>query len=137
MKLPKRTRLLGALTGAGLVLAAVGGYEAVQHIGGTKTSAAYAPPASKSASPVKVPPVVSATGLEQKNGVRITQVAVSGGGGLVDLRYQVLDTEKAAVIHGIPPVLVDERTGAVVDHLFMGHMHRGLLRTGQTYYLVF
>jgi len=67
------------------------------------------------------------------------RVAVSGGGGLVDLRYQVLDPDAAASIHDLrrPPQLVDERTGVLVSGLLMGHSHKGGLNPAQTYYLVF
>ena len=64
-------------------------------------------------------------------------VAVTGGGGLIDLRYQVLDPDKAVAIHESPPEMVDERSDALVDNLLMGHQHRGVLHAGQTYYLIF
>ena len=130
----KRLRLLGALTGAGLVVAAIGGYALVQHVGGGGATAAPSPVQALAA---KVPPVVSAAGLEQKSGVRITHVAVSGAGGLVDVRYQVVDPDKAVVLHETRPELVDETTGVVVDKLFMGHRHTGVLHAGETYFLLF
>ena len=132
-KRPRKTRLLGALTGAGLAVAAVGGYMLVQQLGGNGSEAVT----RSQPAVVKIPPIVSAAALEQKNGVRITHVAITGAGGLVDVRYQVVDADKAAVIHEIAPVLVDETTGAVVDQLFMGHQHRGVMHAGQTYYLIF
>jgi hypothetical protein len=81
----------------------------------------------------------AAADLAQRSGVRIVRVAVSGGGGLVDLRYQVVDPDKAAALHAsaTPPALVDERTGVVVSRLFMGHAHSGELKAAVTYYLVF
>lgn len=124
----KRTRLLGALTGAGLVVAALGGYLLVQLMTGGAGDAAV---------PRSAPPLVSASGLERANGVRITHVAISGGGGLVDLRYQVLDADKAAVVHLSTPELVDEKTGAVADKPFMGHAHTGVFHAGQTYFVLF
>lgn len=129
---PRKMRLLGALTGAGLVVAAIAGYMLVHHFGGSARDAVRSQPVSG-----KVPPMVSAAGLAQRSGVRITHVAITGNGGLVDLRYQVVDADKAAVIHEVSPELVDETTGAVVNQLFMGHQHKGLLRAGQTYYLIF
>jgi len=63
---------------------------------------------------------------EEAWGIRVLQVALSGGGGLVDLRYQVTDVEKAAVALGASahghdtltvediknsPQLVDQATG--------------------------
>ncbi len=84
-----------------------------------------------------VPPLVTAARLEQLAGVRITQVALSGAGGLLDVRYQVVDPQKAVALHESKPELVDETTGVVVDQLFMGHSHRGPLHAGQTYFLLF
>jgi hypothetical protein len=129
----RRTRLLGALTGAGLVAAAFAGYLLVHTLAGGGGGTA----ASTARAPARVPPVVSAVGLERASGIRITQVAITGDGGLVDLRYQVVDPDKAVAVHTIPPELVDETTGAVVDQLLMGHQHKGTLRAGQAYYLIF
>lgn len=38
---------------------------------------------------------LSAEALEARHGLRLTRVAVSGDGGLVDLRFRVVDPEKA------------------------------------------
>ena len=38
-------------------------------------------------------PSVSAAGLAERSGVRLVRVAVTGGGGLLDLRYQVVDPD--------------------------------------------
>lgn len=84
-------------------------------------------------------PVVSAAGLADRSGVKITQVAVTGGGGLVDLRFQVIDPDKANALHdaATPPAVVDERTGLVVHDLLMSHSHTGAFKPGVTYYYVF
>jgi len=84
-------------------------------------------------------PAVSADDLAERSGVRITQVAVTGGGGLVDLRYQVVDPEKAAALHDAttPPAIVDEQSGLVVNDLLMGHSHSDPFKAGVTYYYVF
>ena len=130
-KSKKKMRLLGALTGAGLVVAACGGYLLVQHLtGGGATG-------TTQAASTKVPQLVSAAGLERRNGVRITHVALSGAGGLVDLRYQVVDPDKATVVHLSTPELVDETTGAVVDKPFMGHSHTGVYHAGRVYFVLF
>jgi hypothetical protein len=83
--------------------------------------------------------VVSAAGLAARSGVKITQVAVTGAGGLIDLRYQVLDPDAANALHdpATPPAVVDERTGLVVHELLMSHSHTGPFKAGVTYYLVF
>lgn len=84
-------------------------------------------------------PVVSDAELADKVGVRIVQVAVTGGGGLIDLRYQVVDPDKAVVVHddATPPVIVDDVSGVVADQLLMGHSHTGSFNAGQIYYLIF
>ena len=129
----KKVRLLGALTGAGLVVAGFAGYLVVSHLtGGEKTVARPHPKAVES-----VPPIVTAAGLAQKSGVRVAYVAVTGAGGLVDLRYQVVDADKAAAVHVRPPELVDEETGVVVNQPLMSHQHKGVFHAGQTYYLIF
>jgi hypothetical protein len=84
-------------------------------------------------------PSVSAPGLAERSGVRLVRVAVTGGGGLLDLRYQVVDPNKAVAIHEsqTPPAIIDERTGLVLDRLLMGHAHQGELKPAVSYYLVF
>ena len=84
-------------------------------------------------------PVVTEDGLVEKSGVRLVYVAVTGGGGLIDLRFQVIDPDKANAVHekDTPPTIVDEATGLVVNELLMGHMHTAPYTAGQTYYLIF
>jgi hypothetical protein len=71
--------------------------------------------------------------------VKITQVAVTGDGGLVDLRFKVLDPDRANSLHDAttPPAVVDEESGLVVQELLMNHSHSGPYKAGVTYYLVF
>ena len=84
-------------------------------------------------------PLVSPAGLVERSGVRVVRVALSGDGGLVDLRYQVVDGEKADAVHSptAPPLVVDERTGGVINRLLMGHIHSNRPKVGLTYYLIF
>jgi hypothetical protein len=84
-------------------------------------------------------PVVSDDALEERLGLRVTQVAVTGGDGLLDLRFQVLDPAKAAAVHAAatPPGMVDEESDVLVSSLLMSHSHKGAFRQGATYYLVF
>jgi hypothetical protein len=127
-KLPRRAGLLlGTLAGVALAVSLLAGWQLLGDDQGEPTAAA-----AKNA-----PPLVSEAGLAQRSGVRILHVAVTGAGGLLDLRYQVLDPDKAAAVHASAPVLVDESTGAVADQLLMGHRHTGVLHAGQTYYLIF
>ncbi|HEX6676699.1 MAG TPA: hypothetical protein VF486_16940, partial [Actinomycetes bacterium] len=131
-RLPTRPRLLGYLTGVALAGGVVALALGLPHPQGRQPAAANVP-----ASWAR--PVVSKAGLAERSGVKLTRVAVTGAGGLVDLRYQVLDPDKADSLHdkATPPALVDERTGLVVHTLFMGHSHHGSYKVGVTYYLVF
>lgn len=52
--------------------------------------------------------------LEAIHGIRVTQIAVTAGGGLVDLRFTVVDPEKARPLlagHALLPRLVVEGSG--------------------------
>jgi hypothetical protein len=75
--------------------------------------------------------------FQEATGVRVIRVAIVGGGGIVDLRYQVIDADRALVVHDEPPILIDEDSGAVVDSLFMGHSHGGVPKAGYAYPLLF
>jgi hypothetical protein len=133
-RLPSRTRFVGLLTGALLVAGVVG---LVAWFAGSPGD--DAPAAEKVASIQTGRQVVSQAGLVDLTGVRIARVTLTAGGGLVDLRYQVVDPDKAAAVHdpSTPPGVIDEETGVVVNNLFMGHMHKGELKAAVTYYLVF
>ena len=129
-----RVRLVGSLTGGAAVVAVAALVLWFAHVSGSGEQAASA----------KVPvawgrPAVNAAGLVQRSGVKITQVAVTGGGGLVDLRFKVFDPDKAHAVHDprTPPAVIDERTGLVIDRLLMNHAHSGEFKPAVTYYLVF
>lgn len=128
-------RVLGLLTGIGLIT-------------GTLVVVWIARSRDPAAAPATTLPVVDVSwgrtavdsaGLAQRSGVRITQVAVTGGGGLVDLRFQVLDPNLANTLHNqaAPPAVIDEKTGLVVRDLLMNHSHTDAFKAGVTYYLVF
>lgn len=127
----RRIRLAGALAGVAVVV--LGGLGAWHLSRDAEPATANPVPASWAR------PVVAAEDLGQASGVLITRVAVTGGGGLVDLRFRVVDPDRAHALHavGTPPAVVDERTGLVVHELLMNHSHSGAYRAGVTYYLVF
>jgi hypothetical protein len=140
-----RLRVVGLLLGAALAIAGSGGAMWLNRRWDARTQrAAAAAAAAAQAAGSNVPiawtrPAVSAAGLAQRSGVKITQVAVTGNGGLVDLRFQVIDPDLANALHeaGTPPAVVDEQSGLVVHDLFMGHSHSDSFKAGVTYYLVF
>ncbi|MFD2764983.1 hypothetical protein [Micromonospora eburnea] len=77
--------------------------------------------------------------LESALGIRFTQAAVVGDGGLVELRYVVLDTQKASAFQNDtkhPPRLRNERSGKLAWRTaLMKQGHE--LRPGQSYYLLY
>lgn len=79
------------------------------------------------------------SGFESRTGVRVTRVAVVGDGGLVDMRYVVLDAQKATKRFAntkAPPHLVEQGgTRAITRVAAMRQAHE--LRPGQTYYLIY
>jgi hypothetical protein len=132
---PRLLKILGLVTGVALAVLAVALW------------LTYGPgrPAPASQAPAPVAEVawgrtaVDADGLAERIGVKLTRVAVTGGGGLLDLRYQVLDPNRANSLHdaATPPAVIDEQTGLVVHDLLMNHSHTGKYTAGETYYLVF
>lgn len=143
---PSRVRLAGYLVGVALAvgLAAAGFWlvtvwKANSPKAVASDATAESTPAATAQPSTWQRPAVSAAGLADRSGVRIVYVAVTGGGGLIDLRFQVVDPDKADSIHNnaTPPALVDDATGVVVNNLLMGHSHTNGFTAGQTYYLIF
>jgi hypothetical protein len=125
-----RTRWGAALAGVALGAAALWAW----HSGSPPIVPAAAPAPAAWARPA-----VGADDLAAASGVTITRLAVTGGGGLVDLRFRVVDPQRAHALHdpGTPPAVVDEASGLVVHDLLMNHEHTGDYQAGVTYYLVF
>ena len=77
--------------------------------------------------------------IEEKYGVRFTFLAVTAKGGMVELRYRVIDEGKAANFGHYTetaPMLIAEDTGKTVDVTIMGlHNHR--VEPGRTYYVLY
>ena len=124
---PLGVRVLGFSVGVGLVAALA--------LPVLLLSRPSSPPGVELVRPV----TVSARDFSARTGVRVVQIAVTGGGGLLDLRYQVVDPDKAGALHDpeTPPGLIDEATGTPVSQLVMNHAHKGPVKAGVTYYLVF
>ena len=134
-RLPGRVQIAGFLAGV-LIAAGIGAlalWLPQRSAARPSASANVAPP------PQWQRPAVSASGLAERSGVRLVRVAVTAGGGLLDLRYQVIDPNKAAAVHEArtPPAIADERTGLVLNRLLMGHAHQGQLKPAVSYYLIF
>jgi hypothetical protein len=82
---------------------------------------------------------VSARGLAARYGIDVKLLAVTAAGGLIDLRYQVVDPDKAnPVVHdpGLFPRLIVERTGVTIGIRSLPHHHKTELQLGGTYYFL-
>jgi hypothetical protein len=77
--------------------------------------------------------------MEAKTGIRVLSAHAVGDGGIIDVRYQVLDPLKASIVEGDPtktPALKDVRNGAVLtDTAAMRHGHAQ--RPAGTYFLLY
>ena len=74
--------------------------------------------------------------FEEATGVHLRWVAVTAGGGMIDLRYQVLDPDKAQIVHDQkrPPKIIDEATGRIISRPWMDHGHKRELRVATSYH---
>jgi len=77
--------------------------------------------------------------IEEKFGIRFTFLAVTAEGGMVELRYRVIDEDRAANFGHYTetaPLLIDNETGEIVDVTIMGlHNHR--VEPGRMYYILY
>lgn len=82
--------------------------------------------------------MISQSAFEEATGVHIVRVVLAAGGGMIDLRYQVIDPDKALVIHDSenPPAIMDEATGKIFATPWMNHSHSGEYQAGVTYYTI-
>ena len=83
--------------------------------------------------------VVTAAGLEEEFGIRVNLVAVTADGGLVDLRFTVIDKEKAGhLLHDAAamPELFVESSGALITapHPMA---HKVTVLDGASYFLLY
>jgi hypothetical protein len=82
--------------------------------------------------------LVDRAGMSARHGVDINLVAVTAAGGLVELRMQITDTDKAdAVLHEPQdrPILVAEETGETLQMSTPPH-HKAQLRLGGSYFFL-
>lgn len=98
---------------------------------------------AKSQAGWEAPPPVTPPAFEEETGIRITRIALVGGDGIVDVRFDVLDPDKAIEVHDddSPLVLIDETDGSIISVSFHGKHSGGTTKTGlnaaATYYLLF
>ncbi|MGQ9554919.1 MAG: hypothetical protein ACUVWR_12485 [Anaerolineae bacterium] len=85
------------------------------------------------------PPMPRSPAVEEKYGVRFTFLAVTAEGGLIDVRYRVVDADKAKNFGHYTetaPMLIAEETGQIVGTYKMG-MHNHRVQTGYIYHILF
>ncbi len=83
--------------------------------------------------------LVTADGMAARYGIDIDLLAVTAAGGLVELRYQVVDPDKAAALVHDPelsPALVAEGTGKTLVMSTPPHHHGTELQLGGTYFFL-
>jgi hypothetical protein len=123
---PSRRRLSRPWLAAGLVLMLAAGGLAVSRTVGSGSASNPARP-------------VSSAELESKYGTRIDLVALTALGGLVQLRFTVLDKTKAETLFHVAenmPTLIAEPSGKVL-HAPTGMRHHLTLLDGGSYFVLF
>jgi len=93
-------------------------------------------------------PVAVNAKFEARSGIRITRISVVADRGLVDVRFVVLDPQKASAFVGdsdhtvtgknklAPPKLRSAKRKAVVSQIASMHSHTAF-QVGQAYYLIY
>lgn len=110
------------------VLAIIAGV--VLGVRGWRPASTHSGPSASSSSPA-VP--VSAA-IEAKYGIRFSVVAVTAGGGMIELQYQILDSDKTDAIHDAAsaPFVVDSHGTKYADPGMVGHTHVGKTKAAGT-----
>ena len=82
-------------------------------------------PASKANPSPVLAGVPTSSAIEAKYGIRFTAVGVIAGNGMIQLRYQILDGDKAGVLHDdtVSPVVIAADGTKFADPGMPGHMH--------------
>jgi hypothetical protein len=103
------------------------------------TAAAPAPVRAASAAHVRpAPTIAEPTVIEIQNGIQLAQVGVAASGGLVDVRFRVLDAAKAKALlsnqANMPMLVAGDRPPVMPPH----HALRGArLSQGQLFYILY
>ena len=81
--------------------------------------------------------------IEEKYGIKFTILAMTSANGLIDMRYTVLDTTKAEIVHGgedkaSVPHIIDKASGKTINPFgLMSHMRGTGLVKGRTYSMLY
>ncbi len=73
--------------------------------------------------------------FEEETGIRILRIVRTAGGGIIDLQYQVVDPDKALIVHDAdkPPMMLEEKSNIIFANPFHEHASREL-HTAVTYH---
>lgn len=73
--------------------------------------------------------------FEEQTGIRVLRIVLTAGGGIIDLQYQVVDPDKALIVHDDdnPPMMLDQESNLVFANPFHEHASREL-HTAVTYH---
>jgi hypothetical protein len=89
-------------------------------------------------------PMPSSPQIEQEWGIRVSLVQLLASGGLVEVRYEVLNTDRANRLHAdssidtIPSILLEGTDQQIMPRSLMFHFHHGDKGTeGRTYSIVY
>jgi hypothetical protein len=83
--------------------------------------------------------LVSLDGLAADHGIKVTLIAVSASGGMIDFRFQVIDPSKANVVmhdQSLYPKFIVEDTGETLLMRTLVHHHIADLVAGRTYFFL-
>lgn len=80
------------------------------------------------------PTMPTSPAIEEKYGVRFIGVDVTSAGGMIQIRYQVLDSDKTEAIHDqtAAPYVVDSHGTKYADPGMVGHTHIGPVKAAGT-----
>ncbi len=80
-------------------------------------------------------------GIESEYGIRIQRVSVIGDGGIVEIRYQLIDADLADVIHQDTVEYGDEFPQIIAENITLSiptfHHHGGDLVTGREFSILY
>ena len=107
--------------------------EAVKPVASAPPAAAVAPYAARPAQPLPPP-----SALEAETGIQIAQVGLTASGGLVDVRFRVLDAAKAKALLGnpanVPMLIAGDNPPLMPPH----HALKGArFAKGQVFYILY
>jgi len=73
--------------------------------------------------------------FEEETGIRVLRIVRTAGGGVIDFQYQVVDPDKALIVHDAdkPPMMLDEKSNFIFANPFHDHANREL-HTAVTYH---